>query len=63
MESAWLDEPGNGGELADLDYIDPAAIRAQTPRMISRVQTFGDVVLARFVALCRRQIAASTPSA
>lgn len=34
----WLSEPGNCGELAQLDYIDPAAIRAATPREFSKIR-------------------------
>ena len=35
MIDDWLCEGNNCGELAELDYIDPAAIRRQTPRAIA----------------------------
>lgn len=52
MVDCWLSEPGNRGELAQLDYIDPEAIRAATPREFPRMQQFGRRVLSRFAALC-----------
>ena len=55
MVDSWLSEPGNCGELAKLDYIDPAAIRAATPREFPKMQQFGRRVLSRFAAMCARQ--------
>jgi len=49
----WLGEPGNCGELASLDYIDPAAIRAQTPELLPKMQALGHQILPRFVEVCR----------
>jgi GMP synthase (glutamine-hydrolysing) len=55
MVDSWLREPGNCGELAQLDYIDPAAIRAATPREFPKMEQFGRGVLSRFAAMCVRQ--------
>lgn len=51
----WLANPGNCEELAVLDYVDPGAIRAQTPAMLPRMQSLGRRILRRFVALCRER--------
>jgi GMP synthase (glutamine-hydrolysing) len=51
--ASWLGEPGNCGELDGLDYIDPEAIRRQTPERIDPLKSLGDRVLGRFAALCR----------
>jgi GMP synthase-like glutamine amidotransferase len=50
---AWLAEAENCRELAGLNYIDPRAIAAQTPRMMPAMQALGDRVLPRFASLCR----------
>lgn len=55
MVDSWLGEPGNCGELAQLDDIDPAAIRAATPHEFSKMQQFGRRVLSRFATTCVRQ--------
>ncbi len=52
MVDSWLSEPGNSGELAQLDYIDPAAIRAATLHEFPKMQQLGRRVLSRFAALC-----------
>ncbi|HEV2968868.1 MAG TPA: gamma-glutamyl-gamma-aminobutyrate hydrolase family protein [Pirellulales bacterium] len=51
--ASWLGEPGNCGELDGLDYIDPEAIRRQTPDRIGPLKSLGDGILGRFAALCR----------
>jgi GMP synthase (glutamine-hydrolysing) len=51
--ASWLGEPGNCGELDGLDYIDPEAIRRQTPDQIGPLKSLGDRILVRFAALCR----------
>lgn len=58
MVDSWLSEPGNCGELAQLDYVDPAAIRAATPREFPKMQQLGRRVLSRFAAMCARQATA-----
>ena len=54
MVDSWLSEPGNCSELAQLDYIDPLAIRAATPREFPKMQQFGRRVLSRFAVMCAR---------
>jgi len=49
----WLCETGNCGELAELNYIDPAAIRRQTPEKLPPMQALGRTVFDRFANLCR----------
>jgi GMP synthase-like glutamine amidotransferase len=51
----WLGEAGNERELAELATIDPAAIRAQTPHCLPRMETLGRQILQRFAAMCRLQ--------
>jgi GMP synthase (glutamine-hydrolysing) len=53
MIDDWLGVPGNCRELHELDYIDPAAIRAQTPQELPALQVLAGRVLRRFAALCR----------
>jgi GMP synthase (glutamine-hydrolysing) len=53
MIDDWLSEPGNCRELAALDYIDPQAIRDQTPRELPRLQSLAAEVLGRFAQMCR----------
>jgi GMP synthase (glutamine-hydrolysing) len=52
MVDAWLSEPDNCGELAQLDYLDAAAIRAAAPREFPKMQQLGRRVLSRFAAMC-----------
>ncbi len=49
---SWLCESGNCGELAGLDYIDPAVIRRETPEKLPTMQSLGGQVFDRFAALC-----------
>jgi GMP synthase (glutamine-hydrolysing) len=49
----WLDEPGNCGELAGLDYIDPREILAATPARLPAMTELGRTVLGRWADLCR----------
>jgi GMP synthase (glutamine-hydrolysing) len=48
----WLDEPGNCGELAGLDYIDPQAILAATPDRLPAMTELGRSALGRWADLC-----------
>jgi GMP synthase (glutamine-hydrolysing) len=49
----WLDQPGNCGELAGLDYIDPRAVLAATPARLPAMTELGRTVLGRWADLCR----------
>lgn len=49
----WLTEPAGCAELTELDYIDPARIRAETPALLPRMQSMADRLFAEFAALCR----------
>ena len=49
----WLSEALNCRELAELDYIDPQAIRAQTPGELPAMQAASALVFGRFAAMCR----------
>ena len=51
MLELWLQEPGNDGELAALDYIDPQAIRAGTAKHLPAMEAVARRVLSRFAAL------------
>lgn len=51
----WLTEPGGCAEVAKLDYIDPAQIRAETPKRLPPMQKLGDLVFSEFAALCRQR--------
>jgi hypothetical protein len=51
--ACWLHEPGNCGELAGLDYIDPQAILATTPERLPAMTALGRTVLGRWADLCR----------
>jgi GMP synthase (glutamine-hydrolysing) len=53
MIETWLTEPGNCGELAGLDYIDPNRIRAQTPRFMPELSRIAEIVFRPFVELCQ----------
>ena len=55
MIETWLSESNNCGELAGLDYIDPAAIRRQTPERISPLEKLSHQVFGRFAALCHQR--------
>ena len=52
MIDEWLGEPVNCGELAALDYIDPEAIRAATPRELPLMEALARRVFGRFARLC-----------
>jgi GMP synthase (glutamine-hydrolysing) len=49
----WLHEPGNCGELAGLDYIDPEQIRRESHNKLPAMESFGRRILSRWAALCR----------
>jgi GMP synthase (glutamine-hydrolysing) len=49
----WLCQSDNCGELAGLSYIDPAAIRRQTPEQLPQMESVGRQVFDRFANLCR----------
>ncbi len=48
----WLCQSDNCGELAELNYIDPAAIRQQTPEKLPLMESIGHQVFNRFAKLC-----------
>ena len=50
MIDAWLGDPQNCGELAELDYIDPGKIRQQTPQELPPLQALAGQILGRFAA-------------
>jgi GMP synthase (glutamine-hydrolysing) len=53
MIDDWLTQPGNCCELAELNYIDPASIRKQTPSELPRLQALSADVFGRFAAMCQ----------
>lgn len=53
MIEEWLGEPGNCGELAGLDYIDPQRIREQTPASMPSLLDMGERILGRWVEMCK----------
>jgi GMP synthase (glutamine-hydrolysing) len=53
MIEDWLGEENNCGELAGLDYIDPLAIRRQTPERLLGMQKLAQQVFQRFAELCQ----------
>lgn len=53
MIAQWLEEPGNCGELAGLDEIDPQAILAATPDRLAAMTHLGRTALGRWADLCR----------
>ena len=53
MIDDWLVNPDNRCEMAELDYIDPARIRAQTPRELPKLQALAAEVFGRFASLVR----------
>ncbi|MCX7428539.1 MAG: type 1 glutamine amidotransferase [Planctomycetia bacterium] len=52
MVREWLDEPGTRRLCAELDYIDPDAIRADTSEALPKMRVLADHILPRFAALC-----------
>jgi len=48
----WLEEPSFSAEVAALDYIDPATIRAQVPERIVAMDSFSQCLLGRFADWC-----------
>jgi GMP synthase (glutamine-hydrolysing) len=54
MIEDWLTDPDNCRELAALDYINPAAIRWQTPQELPRLQALAADVFGRFAGMCNR---------
>jgi GMP synthase (glutamine-hydrolysing) len=52
---SWLCEGGNCGELAGLSYVDPAAIRCETPEKLPGMERLGRVVFDRFAEMVRGQ--------
>ncbi len=55
MVEDWLCESGGCGEIASLDYIDPAQIRRRTPAEAPRLNQFARRVFAAFAELCRER--------
>lgn len=51
----WLGEPGNCGELSELDYIDAEAIRRETPSRAPALADLGQRVLGQFAGLCKQR--------
>jgi GMP synthase (glutamine-hydrolysing) len=51
----WLTDEHGCAELAKLDYIDPAAIRGQTPRRIGPLLDLANRVFSHFAAMCLDQ--------
>jgi GMP synthase (glutamine-hydrolysing) len=49
----WLGEPGNCGELSQVPYIDPEAIRRETPVRLAVMEKLASGVFDRFAELCR----------
>ena len=52
MIDDWLDKGRESGELAALDYINPPAIREQTPLLLSKMQQMAAEVFGRFAEMC-----------
>jgi GMP synthase (glutamine-hydrolysing) len=50
----WLGQSDNCGELAELDYIDPATIRRETPEKLPNMIALGRQVFDNFAQLCHR---------
>ena len=59
MIDQWLAEPACSGELAELEYIHPQAILAQTPAQFAAMRPLADRVLNRFVELCQSRVGPS----
>jgi GMP synthase (glutamine-hydrolysing) len=53
MLDDWLGEPGNCGELAELDYIDPQEIRRRTPQELHALQTLARRMFGQFADMCQ----------
>jgi GMP synthase-like glutamine amidotransferase len=49
----WLTEPAGCSELADLSYIDPMRIRAETPHRLPPMHRFAAKLFDRFATVCR----------
>jgi GMP synthase (glutamine-hydrolysing) len=54
MVHEWLDEPDTRRWCSELDYIDPDAIRVETPEALPKMRLLADRVLPRFAELCGR---------
>jgi GMP synthase (glutamine-hydrolysing) len=54
MIEDWLGNADNSRELAALDYIDPEAIRRQTPLELPTLQAVAARVFGQFATMCRR---------
>ena len=52
MIDGWLSKGDENGELAELDYINPQAIRELTPRFLSCMQQLAADVFDRFARMC-----------
>ncbi len=55
MIECWLLEPGNCGELAELNYISSDAIRRDTPAKLPSMTRLGRRVFTRFAEMCRER--------
>jgi GMP synthase (glutamine-hydrolysing) len=55
MIEEWLTEAANSRELASLNYIDPEAIRRQTPEYLPQMQVVGAKLFGRFAEMCARK--------
>ncbi|MBX3411075.1 MAG: gamma-glutamyl-gamma-aminobutyrate hydrolase family protein [Pirellulales bacterium] len=53
----WLSEPAGRQELAELDYIDPARIRAETPARLPAMHQLAEKLFGCFAALCAARVA------
>lgn len=49
----WLREPHFSAELAEVDHVDAALVKAQTPRRIAAMNDFSQCLLDRFARWCR----------
>jgi len=52
---SWLCQSDNCGELAELPYIDPAAIRQQTQEKLPAMTALGAAVFDRFAEICAQR--------
>ncbi len=55
MIDDWLSHGSDCGELAGLDYIDPAAIRRRSPQCLPQMEKLAGQVFQRFAELCARR--------
>ena len=53
MVDIWLNEPNGCREVAELDYIDPQAIRACMPGELPGMHVLGERMFGKFAALCQ----------